>query len=133
VFTLRMAGGEVPVGADQALGRWLDRIAPPSGVVADAQAVARGRALFEAEEQGCSGCHGGPLLTNNALLGVGTGGAFKVPSLLGIGARAPYMHDGCATTLRDRFGMCGGGDLHGHTSQLTSGQIDDLIAYLESL
>jgi len=43
------------------------------------------------------------------------------------------MHDGCAATLRDRFGACGGGELHGHTSQLTPAQIDDLVAYLESL
>jgi hypothetical protein len=43
------------------------------------------------------------------------------------------MHDGCAATLRDRFGACGGGDNHGHTSQLTPAELDDLIAYLESL
>jgi len=56
-----------------------------------------------------------------------------VPSLLGLRWRAPYLHDGCAPTLRDRFGDCGGGDNHGHTSQLAPAQIDDLTAYLETL
>jgi hypothetical protein len=44
------------------------------------------------------------------------------------------MHDGCATTLRDRFSpTCGGGDLHGKTSALTPAQLADLTSYLESL
>jgi hypothetical protein len=43
------------------------------------------------------------------------------------------MHDGCAPTLADRFGACGGGDRHGHTSQLTADQVADLVAYLDSL
>jgi cytochrome c peroxidase len=64
---------------------------------------------------------------------VGTGGKFQVPSLVGVSQRAPFMHDGCAATLRDRFGPCGGGDKHGFTSQLTSAQITDLVAYLETL
>jgi cytochrome c peroxidase len=65
---------------------------------------------------------------------VGTGGKFKVPSLIAVGYEAPYLHDGCAATLRDRFGpACGGGDAHGHTQQLTAAQVDDLVAYLESL
>jgi hypothetical protein len=55
-----------------------------------------------------------------------------------VGGRAPFLHDGCATTLTDRFGdrrvpTCGGGDLHGKTAHLTSAQIADLVAYLESL
>jgi hypothetical protein len=44
------------------------------------------------------------------------------------------LHDGCAATLRGRFDpACGGGDLHGKTSQLNEAQIGDLLAYLESL
>ena len=64
---------------------------------------------------------------------MGTGVNAQVPTLIGIAARAPYMHDGCASTLHDRFGDCGGGDRHGKTSHLTATQIDDLVAYLESL
>jgi hypothetical protein len=45
------------------------------------------------------------------------------------------MHDGCATTLLDRFTntRCGGGDAHGHTTQLEAAQLDDLVAYLRTL
>jgi hypothetical protein len=43
------------------------------------------------------------------------------------------MHNGCASTLADRFGPCGGGDKHGATSQLTKDQTTDLVNYLETL
>jgi len=44
------------------------------------------------------------------------------------------LHDGRAATLRDRFDPAiGGGDQHGHTSQLSAAQLDDLLAYLASL
>jgi cytochrome c peroxidase len=116
------------------LPMFLDRIpAPKAAPVADTAAVARGQALFESTDTGCTTCHSGPLLSTRALVNVGTQGIFKVPSLVGVGARAPYMHDGCAATLGDRFGTCGGGDLHGHTSQLTVAQKADLVAFLSSL
>ena len=72
-------------------------------------------------------------MTNNALANVATGGTLNVPSLFGVGARAPYMHYGCATTLRDRFGACGGGDSHGITSALAPSDVDALVAFLETL
>jgi len=74
-------------------------------------------------------------LTNNNSVAVGTGEMFQVPSLRGVGWRAPYMHDGCAATLSDRFtdATCGGGDQHGMTSQLSEADRADLIAYLQSL
>jgi hypothetical protein len=57
-----------------------------------------------------------------------------VPSLRGVAFRGPFIHNGCAATLRDRFDPgCGGGDQHGHTSQLGESDLGDLIAYLESL
>jgi mono/diheme cytochrome c family protein len=132
VFANRMAGGEVTRSQKLSLGPWLDRIPAPAPVAAaNVTAVERGRDLFNAT--GCATCHGGALLTNNQLVDVGTGGKFKVPSLLGIAARAPFMHTGCAKTLRDRFTACGGGDAHGVTSTMAPTQIDDLVAYLESL
>jgi hypothetical protein len=66
---------------------------------------------------------------------VGTGRAYQVSSLLGVSWRAPFMHDGCATTLSERFASpsCSGGDKHGSTSALAASELDDLVAYLESL
>jgi hypothetical protein len=138
VFTRRMGGDFVTPEEDRALGVWLDRIPAAKGVITDEAAVVRGEELFNSSETGCRSCHTGELLTNNRranVLGYGTTDvttAFKVPSLLGVGARAPFMHDGCAATLRDRFGPCGGA-AHGSTSQLTPAELDDLIAYLEAL
>jgi hypothetical protein len=43
------------------------------------------------------------------------------------------MHDGCARTLTQRFGICGGGDAHGKTSQLNETQIGELVAFMQTL
>ena len=131
VFSTRMAGGFLTENQKAALGPWMNRIPAPPPAVVNAEAALRGKALFESS--GCASCHNGDILTNNQLVNVGTGGKFKVPSLLGVGARAPFMHDGCAKTLMDRFTTCGGGDLHGATSALSQTELTDLVEYLESL
>ncbi|MEZ4442789.1 MAG: c-type cytochrome [Polyangiaceae bacterium] len=126
-------GGE-PQGEHRvaALASWLDTLRRiPARLPTDLEAVERGGALYES--LGCATCHGGPALTNNTNAAVGKGVPTQVPSLLGIADRAPFMHDGCASTLRDRFGPCGGGDLHGETSTLSEAEIDDLVAYMETL
>lgn len=134
VFVRRM-GGTLPRGGMTALGSWLSSLAPPRPMVApDAPEAVRGRAVFESS--GCTECHAGPTVAKNSNVDVGveSPGEFQIPSLRGVGYRAPFMHNGCAKTLRDRFDpACGGGDKHGQTSQLSSAEIDDLIAYLRSL
>ncbi len=99
--------------------------------VSDPDAVARGKALFQGAA-GCTGCHSGAKFTNNATVDVGTGGAFQVPRLIGLAYRAPYLHAGCAATLKDRFGACATAQ-HGNTDALVLDQVDDLVAYLDSL
>ena len=134
VFTNRMFGGAVTHSERVSLGPWLDRIPAPAAPPAlDPAAVARGQQLFESSAAACTTCHAGELLTNNQRFDVATGGVFKVPSLIGVGARPPYLHDGCAATLADRFAGCGGGDQHGHTAALTAPEVADLVAYLDSL
>lgn len=134
VFAVRMAAGKTTNSQRLSLGPWLDRIPAPASVPALDQAAAdRGRVIFESSTTGCVGCHNGALLTNNTRVDVGTAGTFKVPSLLGVGARAPFLHDGCAATLTDRFTTCGGADRHGHTSQLDPTQVADLVTYLDTL
>jgi len=132
VFTRRMGGPMLTVNQRRSIAPFLERIPPPApSPSGDEAQLARGEALFAS--QGCASCHAGALTTDNGINDVGTGGSFKTPSLLGVAARDPYLHDGCAPTLRDRFGACGGGDAHGSTSSLTPAQVDDLVAYLESL
>lgn len=135
VFQGRMLGESVSVEGVQTLSNWIDSIPNTGGVKrVDPAAVMRGKALFDSAEVGCSSCHAGKGLTNNTLADVGTGTRLQTPQLMGLGLRAPYMHNGCAKTLKDRFGgYCGGGDRHGITSKLGSEQVDDLISYLETL
>lgn len=138
VMVHRMGGAPQSADRKNALAHWLFQLAPPAAIVStDDPRAARGKALFESTGVGCSGCHSGAKLTSNQNVFVGTtasGVTLQVPSLHGVGYRAPFIHDGCAVTLRDRFNpSCGGGDLHGKTSALSEGQIGDLIAYLQSL
>ena len=103
VFVRRMQGPVLAPDQIDALSRWLDAIPALPGIVTDAAAVARGHTLFIDPEIGCTTCHAGALLTNNATVDVGTGKPFQVPSLRGVGWRAPYLHDGCAATLLDQL------------------------------
>lgn len=136
VFSGRMAGPELKPEQKLAAARWIDAI-PNVAIspVADVAAVERGQAIFNDAKTACASCHSGGRLTNNQSVNVGTFGTMQVPSLRGLAARAPYMHDGCAKTLEERFTnpACGGGDQHGQTSQLSVEQIADLVAYLQTL
>ncbi len=131
VFVTRMSGPKVEDKQVDSLKSWLFSIPPPPKVEQPAVQVDRGAKLYV--QRGCNGCHTGAELTNNETRDVGTGGLFQVPSLIGIGWRAPYLHNGCAKTLRDRFNPACGGDKHGDTADLTADQIDDLTKYLETL
>jgi mono/diheme cytochrome c family protein len=135
VYIGRMSGQKLSPDFMDATLSWMDAIPRLPAMTGDPAAVARGETIFnDRVNVGCVTCHSGPSLTTNAIVDVGTGGKFKVPSLTGIAWQAPYMHSGCAATLSDRFSAtCGGGDLHGVTSTLSSAQITDLVAYLQTL
>jgi mono/diheme cytochrome c family protein len=134
VMTRRMGGFEVEGKYGDALGAWLDKLPPFKLAVSADSSVQRGKVLFESEQVACATCHNGTHLTNNLSFDVGTGETLQVPTLLGIALHPPFMHDGCAATLEDRFAAsCGGGDRHGHTSHLTEAQIADLVSYLKTL
>jgi mono/diheme cytochrome c family protein len=128
VLVSRMSGPKESAPRQQALLDWLDGQgvlpAPPS----DATKVALGQATFNAR---CASCHAGAQGTNNTTVDVGTGGAFQVPRLHELWYRAPFIHDGRAATLADRFGPAGGTN-HGDTSTLSTQELDDLLAYLRS-
>jgi hypothetical protein len=132
----RMGGPALGQGQNDALSAWINsmRLTPVSHP-ADAAAVQRGEVVFRDTSVGCATCHSGDRFTNGAMSDVGTGGMFKVPSLRGLALRGPYMHDGCAASVGDRFtqGQCGGDIRHGNVAQLTSQQRADLSAYLLSL
>jgi hypothetical protein len=105
----------------------------PATRVADDAGALRGKALFESRAVGCASCHAGPTFSNGTSADIGRGTELQVPSLIAVSTRAPYMHDGCAATLLDRFDPECGGSTHGTTLNLTADQLGDLVAYLETL
>lgn len=133
VMERRMAGPILPPEYQTALATWVDAQPALTRTDYDMAAAERGRLLFESDETRCATCHSGDTLTNNVTVNVGTGLGLQVPSLRGVSFHAPFLHDGCAPTLSDRFGSCGGGDAHGVTSQLGTAQVSDLVEYMKSL
>lgn len=138
VMVGRMGGVHQAASRVEGLRHWMFSLTPPPPMVdVDDPAAVRGQELFASKEVGCSECHSGPALTNSKSYYVGTGEPghmLQVPSLHGIGYRTPFMHTGCAETLRDRFDpACGGGDQHGVTSHLQPNEVDDLVAFLRTL
>lgn len=116
--------------AAAALSDWLFSLPPPARLRGASEASGRGRAVFV---ERCSSCHDGDRFTNNRTVDVGTGAALQVPSLVGVAWRAPHLHDGCATTLLDRFGSRCSTELHGDTEGLSAADFADIVAYLETL
>ncbi|MFP2928601.1 c-type cytochrome [Pyxidicoccus sp. 3LG] len=108
-------------------------------------AQARGAQVFK--KAACDGCHEGATLTNNKQADVGTfitsgpiqddtrvrTTGLNTPSLLGLARTAPYLHDGSATSLKDRFVQSRQSNQHGSTAQLTDAEVDDLVQYLLTL
>ena len=103
-------------------------------------AARRGQKLFVREDVGCAVCHPADLYTDLKHHDVGTRGRYDgdkdeydTPTLVEIWRTAPYLHDGSAATVRDLFGEKNREGRHGRTSQLSPGELDDLVAYVLSL
>ncbi|HVV86618.1 MAG TPA: c-type cytochrome [Kofleriaceae bacterium] len=130
--TMRRLGG---AGLDEAqtaaLAAYVSGLARPRAPVRDAAQVARGEKIFDSE--GCRTCHSDGVGTDRERHDVGGSlPSVDTPSLIGVAASAPYYHDGSAATLQALLG--GRGLVHGMTdAELDSGQVADLIAYLETL
>jgi YVTN family beta-propeller protein len=101
-------------------------------------AAKRGQVVFESAKAGCANCHPAPHFTNAGIYDVGLGTSedkyqgYNPPSLRGVYARAPYLHDGRAATLlevltRDHSPEKVSG------ARLTEAELADLIEYLRSL
>lgn len=133
VFTGKMRGPALEAEHVSVVETFLARIPGPQAATVETAAITEGRALFLTSEVGCAGCHVGDRGTDGWTHDVGTGGPLVTPPLRGLALRPPFLHDGAAATLRDVFGLAGGGDAHGHVSSLTDSELDALVAYLESL
>ena len=137
VFAMRMGGAHQTQKRVDVFSQWLFSLAaPPPPLTEDDPAAQRGKVLFESLEVGCMDCHSGANFSDNQSHDVAISSITEetqTPSLRGVAYRAPYMHNGCAATLRDRFDTTCGGINHGNVSNLSEEDITDLIAYLRSL
>jgi cytochrome c peroxidase len=131
VYTRRMGGRSLAPDQVAALRNWVEQLPAPRRPAVDTAASVRGEILFQGKA-GCASCHSGPSYTNNATVDVGTGAPLQVPPLVGVGARAPFLHAGCASTLEERFTSCAT-SAHGNTADLTTGEVSDLVTFLSSL
>ncbi|MBL8685801.1 MAG: c-type cytochrome [Myxococcales bacterium] len=133
-MSARMSGPTLDDTRVAAMRRWITRIRVPTAVAVE-PAVERGQAVFRRADTQCATCHSGESLTDgraHSLSTTGTGERWMTPSLLGLSMRAPYMHNGCATTLGATLTGCGGNN-HGSIRTLTEDEREDLFAYLRSL
>lgn len=118
----------------------------PGGLTAQ---QAEGKKLFEDPKVACNGCHvdgktdgmshdvGTMSIDDFTLYAKGLGKSIKglefdTPSLKGLFASAPYLHDGSAVTLNDVLKLSDAGKM-GSTSHLTAAQKVSLMAYLLTL
>lgn len=132
-----MEGDALLVDLD-AIGAWMAEAPTPPGRPIDA---AEGRALFESSEVGCASCHAGELASDARTHDVLAPSAdplaaiaeVDTPSLRGVRARPPFLHDGRAATLLDVLTVHNEGDRHGRTSHLSQGELEALARYLETL
>jgi cytochrome c peroxidase len=135
-----------------ALVAYLRSLEPPVSAFDEgtlSPAARRGEDLFQGKGA-CIDCHSGPLLTDNALHNTlvpevdpsdddpgfaragALAGAFNTPQLRDVRNTGPYMHNGTLKSLREVV------EFYDQASsvaplRLTDGEIDDLVAYLESL
>jgi len=112
---------------------FLRTLSPPPPVnVADDDARTRGRAVFE--QRRCMRCHQPPAYTSSEIVDVGLTdesgrSAFNPPSLVGVGQRRTFLHDGRAKSLEEVIR-----DLqHQIDNPIADAELADLIAFLRSL
>ena len=125
------------------------------------KATIAGSKLFRDTAQ-CGLCHPPPHYMDNLFHNIGIGfatqspdkgramvtenaadtGAFRTPTLRGIGDTAPYFHDGSASSVKDAVGYSLSGGFHTDNPwidpklkriSLSAKQVDELVAFLRAL
>jgi len=97
----------------------------------------KGAALFQ--KAACATCHKPPFYTIPDLKDVGVFDEYdgyrdyNPPSLLGVGRRSRFLHDGRAASLRSIFTIHDKEKRHGKAHALTQDELSDLVAFLRTL
>jgi DNA-binding beta-propeller fold protein YncE/mono/diheme cytochrome c family protein len=129
--SIRMGGNGLMVDEVADIEAYVDWSRLPEPPAQDPDRVAAGKALFESTTVGCATCHSGPRFTdglNHEILGE----LLQTPSLTGVAASAPYLHDGGAETLADVLAWAATGAM-GNTAGLDPTDLRALEAYLRSI
>ncbi len=103
---------------------------PDTGPPAEPTVLQLGETVFE--ESGCADCHNGAYYTDGFAHNVLSGGATATPTLVGIGATAPYMHDGSIASLEQLMTFTDAGHM-GDTSELNCDEKAALVAFMRGL
>ena len=124
-----------------AIDEYLKLLAPvPSPHLVEgklSRAARLGEKVFD--KAGCTKCHAGPLYTDLKKYDIGTGKDldegkhFDTPTLVEVWRTAPYLYDGRAVTIKEVLTKYNHDDKHGHTSNLSDKEIDDLVEFVLSL
>jgi mono/diheme cytochrome c family protein len=125
----RMGGTGLRDDQRAAIAAYLDTLRPTDVPRGDDAAIARGKVLFERADVGCATCHAGPAYTDHASHEMFGLAAVDTPTLRGVAASAPYVHDGRYPTLS---ALLRKGDM-GDVSKLDDAELADLQTYVESL
>ena len=102
------------------------------------ESAQRGMMLFMSGSPSCGNCHAPPLYTDlqqhnlaGAAFSMEVHEVFDTPTLRGLWATAPYMHDGVVQTLEELLSRTD--PVHSVAGDLTEQQLTDLIDFLKSL
>ncbi|MFO0593409.1 MAG: hypothetical protein U0441_38060 [Polyangiaceae bacterium] len=141
--TFRRLGGTGVKGKElEALLTYVQGVPGPtldgaSAESAHAELLARGKALFDDEQQGCATCHLGGRGVDKTLHDVGSSANadtldhYDTPSLRFISGTAPYFHDGRYSTLEEL--LKANDNRMGHVMHLGPKDAVALRAYMETL
>lgn len=130
--TAALLGGTLTIEQAAEIQRFVESIpgvdlplhgAPP-------EMMSPGRQAFE--RAGCAGCHGGAVLSDLVQHELGGRGSVKTPSLTGVAATPPFLHDGSVATLEELVERAKELEL-GDTSLLSKDERAALVTYLKSL
>ena len=143
-FTKSMQGTKPKADEVKALLAYLDTLDYPRNPfrLADGSltpAAQRGQNVFRSAKAACNTCHGGPELTDGKIHEVGLEErddayrGYNPPSLRGVYDKDPYLHDGRSKTLREALSGPHSAESVTGLGELSSQELDDLIAYLQSL
>lgn len=128
----RMGGEELELHDADIVAAYVDTIRdvklPEQGELS--ASAERGQALFS--ELACASCHPAPLYTDNVGHTMFELRSVNTPTLKGIAATAPFMHDGSAATLRDALDLAAAGEM-GEAFTASEQEMQDLEAFLRTL